>query len=154
MEDADDAPMSWRALLLETKAIFRLADKAYAPFSCPASSECCQLSARQRQPWLWPSEWRLLEDFALREWGALPPARADGACPFLDDAGRRCRVYAERPLGCRTYFCNRVVGPKHEPRDTLNALSRRLEFINQRMQPDVKGPLELLTLHAQPSPGT
>ncbi|MHB8878075.1 MAG: YkgJ family cysteine cluster protein, partial [Myxococcaceae bacterium] len=50
-----------RAALLETRALYRLADAAYAPFSCPASGECCQLAARGREPWLWPSEWRLLQ---------------------------------------------------------------------------------------------
>src|SRR6185436_3635428 len=83
----------------ETRAIYAKADAMWARWSCPASAECCHLTKTQRQPWLWPSEWRL-----LTAKGPLPPARADGHCPFLDDAGR-CTRYADRPLGCRTFFC-------------------------------------------------
>src|SRR5205823_5208735 len=84
-----------------TRAIYRLADAAFARWSCPSSGECCQLAKTGRQPWLWPSEWKLI---AARK----GPPRADGGCPFLDAAGARCTVYADRPLGCRTFFCGRA----------------------------------------------
>jgi len=152
VHDDEDIRPGWRAVLLETRAIYRLADAAYAPFSCPASSECCQLTQRQRQPWLWPSEWKLLEDEAIKKWGALPQPRPDGACPFLDEAGKRCRVYEVRPLGCRTYFCHRKSGPSKEPLETMVSLSKRLEFINKQQDADAKGPTEILTLVAKGSP--
>lgn len=132
-----------RAAALETRALYRLADQAYLAFSCPASGECCQLTKTGRPPWLWPSEWRLLE--AL---GPVPPARADGGCPFLDASGVRCAVYADRALGCRTFFCTRRKGPAREPAELMAQLLGRLEAVNQRAWPDEKGPRPMLELAA------
>ena len=128
-------PVRLRAAQKETLAVFRLADAAYAPFSCSGTAECCQLAARKREPWLWPSEWEL-----LRQRGPVPPPRADGGCPFLDPGGGRCTVYEHRPFGCRTFFCHRIRGPSHQPSAAVNALLERLERVNQRLDPEVKGP--------------
>ena len=132
-----------RAAALETRALYRLADQAYLGFSCPASGECCQLTRTGRPPWLWPSEWRLL--VAKRP---VPPARADGGCPFLDESGVRCAVYADRALGCRTFFCPRRKGPSREPAELMATLLSRLEAVNQRAWPDVAGPRPMLELAA------
>lgn len=136
-----------RRALAETRTINRLADEAYARFSCEASGGCCQLSRTGRQPWLWPTEWKL-----LTARGPVPPPREDGACPFLDASGLRCAAYPDRPFGCRTFFCERVRGPKRQPVEAVVALSRRLEAVNQRLDPEVKGPrplLELVEEHAR-----
>lgn len=132
--------------LRETEAIFRRADAAYRPFSCPASAECCQLTQVKRQPWLWTTEWQLLERAVLARRGRLPPPRPDGGCPFLDAEGRRCTVYDVRPLGCRTFFCHRVRGPAREPAEVMNELSLRLERVNQQVDPDTPAPRPLLEL--------
>ncbi|MBK7864111.1 MAG: YkgJ family cysteine cluster protein [Archangiaceae bacterium] len=108
----------------ETRAIYAKADALWARYSCPASGECCQLAVTQRQPWLWPSEWRV-----LASQGPVPAARADGACPFLVD--NRCSRYADRPLGCRTFFCHRIRGPERQPVTEMNALHERLARINE-----------------------
>jgi hypothetical protein len=125
------------------RAIYRKADEAYAPFSCPASAECCQLAARQRQPWLWPPEWDAIRSALARQGRALPATRADGGCPLLDDAGKSCTVYADRPFGCRTYFCERAKGGRH-PVDDVVALSKQLEALSLSRWPDVSGPRPLL----------
>lgn len=125
-----------RAAMQETRALYRKADAAYAPFGCPASGECCQLATTQREPWLWRPEWLLLLERAGEIHGGLPPPRSDGGCPFLDAAGKRCTVYADRPLGCRTFFCHRITGPREQPRDLLNALSKRLEHVAQTLDDD------------------
>ncbi|HYH99040.1 YkgJ family cysteine cluster protein [Hyalangium sp.] len=130
--------------LRELRAIYRQADAAYAPFSCPSSGECCQLSRTGRQPWLWYPEWKLLTSHR-----PLPPKRADGGCPYLDAAGRRCTVYADRPFGCRTFFCERIRGPARQPADTVDALLRRLEAVSQRVMPGLTGPRPLLEWHAE-----
>jgi len=109
----------------ETRAIYAKADATWSRFSCPSTAECCQLATTQREPWLWPSEWAV-----LTEGRALPERRADGACPFLDATGRRCSAYADRPLGCRTFFCHRIVGPAKQPVLEMNALLTRLERVN------------------------
>jgi uncharacterized protein len=129
--------------LRETQVVLRQADDAYRPFACPATAECCQLAARQREPWLWPTEWRLVEAAARALHGALPPDRADGGCAFLDASGKRCTVYEARPFGCRTFFCHRRTGPSREPTEAVIALSKRLEEVAQRVDPDCVGPLPL-----------
>src|SRR5689334_4303773 len=148
-DDEDDSPPATGAVaetraLRELRAVYRQADAAYAPFSCPASGECCQLARTKRQPWLWYPEWKLLS--ARRP---LPPPREDGGCPYLDAAGRRCTVYADRPFGCRTFFCERIRGPARQPADTVDVLLRRLEAVSQRVMPSLTGPRPLLDWHTE-----
>lgn len=147
-DDEEQAPASAAIAearaLSELRAIYRQADAAYAPFSCPASGECCQLSKTRRQPWLWEPEWKLLS--ARRP---LPPQRADGGCPYLDATGSRCTAYADRPFGCRTFFCERIQGPARQPAETVDALLRRLEAVSQRVRPELSGPRPLLEWHAE-----
>src|SRR4051812_8070934 len=100
-----------------TRALYAKADALWSKFSCPGTAECCQLSTTRREPWLWPSEWKLLSESR-----PLPPPRPDGGCPYLDPDGRRCSVYADRPLGCRTFFCHRIVGPSRQPVLEMDAL--------------------------------
>ncbi len=128
----------------ELRVIYRQADAAYAPYSCPASGECCQLARTRRQPWLWAPEWRL-----LARAHPLPPPREDGGCPYLDAAGKRCTVYADRPFGCRTFFCERIQGPSRQPAEVVNALLVRLEHVSQRLMPSLTGPRPLLEWHAE-----
>lgn len=133
-DDADepaafDASARRRALA-ETRHVLREGSRAWAPYSCPGSAECCQLAVTKRPPWLWPTEWAVLVDRLARERRPLPPKRPDGACPFLDASGKRCTVYEDRPLGCRTFFCGRVQGPARVPADETNALLERLEALN------------------------
>ena len=122
----------------ETRVIYEQADALWARWSCPASGECCQLQKTKREPWLYPSEWRVLAGD-----GPLPPPREDGACPFLDARGR-CSRYADRPLGCRTFFCSRVKGPASQPAVKMNALYERLARVN-----DGEEPRPLLELYAE-----
>jgi uncharacterized protein len=138
-----------RAAFRELQAVYRLADAAYRPFSCPGTAECCQLAKTKREPWLWPVEWKLLLE---ARGGQPPPARPDGGCPFLDAAGQRCTVYAERPLGCRTFFCHRLRGPTHQPTEAMARLSQRLEQLAQALDPGCDGPRPLLAWHADASP--
>jgi uncharacterized protein len=130
-------PPHVRAALLETRAVYRKADAAYARHACPGCGECCQLRSTGRQPWLWPNEWRLVVDYVRATRGELPPPRADGGCPFLDPTGTRCTVHPERPFGCRTYFCEaKCTGPAHQPTQTVVELSRRLEAAAAQMDPE------------------
>jgi Fe-S-cluster containining protein len=143
-DEKTDAEMAvaWRRAVTETKAVLTKADAAWARHGCPGTAECCQLAVTKRPPWLWPSEWKLLEH-ARRP---LPPARADGGCPFLDEAGKRCTVYASRPLGCRTYFCHRIEGPAKLPKDETNALLERLKALNLAVDDEAE-PRSILDWH-------
>lgn len=127
--DAEIA-VAWRRAVTETRAVLRQADAAWRQHGCPGTAECCQLGVTKRLPYLWPSEWKVLQAALAQARRAMPPARADGGCPFLDAEGKRCTVYADRPFGCRTFFCHRVTGPKKVPADATNALLERLEAVN------------------------
>jgi uncharacterized protein len=146
MEEVPTAPGAREETraLQELRAIYRQADAAYAPFSCPSSGECCQLAKTKRPPWLWTPEWRLLS------WNhPLPPPREDGGCPYLDATGKRCTVHADRPFGCRTFFCERIRGPARQPTDTVGALLVRLERVSERLEPSRTSPRPLLEWHAE-----
>lgn len=132
-DDSDDATAESTALrraLSETRHVLKETSRAWEPFSCPGTAECCQLAATKRPPWLWPTEWAVLEARLARDRRPLPPARADGGCPFLDAAGERCTVYEDRPAGCRSFFCHRVTGPAQVPAPETNALYERLAAVN------------------------
>ena len=140
----DDArPQTPHAVLRDTRAVYRLADAAYAPYSCPASGECCQLAVTKRQPWLWLPEWLVLKDRLRQQGRPLPPRRPDGGCPFLDETGKRCTVYEDRPFGCRTFFCSRISGPARQPLNEVIRLSRRLEVLSSKLDSNLTGPREL-----------
>lgn len=133
-----------KAAVNDTRAVYRHADAAYAPFSCPASGECCQLAVTKREPWLWLPEWWILMARVQRDRGGrIPDARADGGCRFLDATGKRCSVYEDRPFGCRTFFCGRKQGPAQEPTDTVVTLSLRLEQASLRADPTLTAPRPL-----------
>jgi len=144
-EDAEDVPRrpTRAQSLRKLAAMYRQADEAYARFSCPASAECCQLARRGRQPWLWPVEWAAVQEALARQGRKAPPPRADGGCPLLDAEGRRCTVYADRPFGCRTYFCDRASGGRH-PLEAVVELSKRLEALAVEAEPEVTAPRPIL----------
>jgi uncharacterized protein len=133
-----------RAALGALAVVYREADTAWAPFSCPASGECCQLTKTGRQPWLWRAEWLRLEERLKRDGRALPPPRADGGCPLLDATGVRCSVYGDRPLGCRTFFCGRIQGPARQPAEVMDLLQRKLERLSVALAEEDSGPRPLL----------
>lgn len=132
VDDGEDGPTPRQlaSAQRETAQVLARASSLYAPFSCAATAECCQLGTTKREPWLWPTEWRHLLEHLEDEGRALPPPREDGGCPFLDEAGKRCTVYAARPFGCRTFFCHRRMGPAREPAQKVHALLDTLAAIN------------------------
>jgi uncharacterized protein len=124
-------------------AILGEADDALAGWSCSSSTECCRFALTGREPWVTQVEWELILEELKRSGRRLPsiPDDDDGRCPFLDNFegldgpdGRgagRCRVYRARPLGCRTFFCERASGPGPLPKTALRALPRQLEALTE-----------------------
>jgi hypothetical protein len=118
--------------------LYHEVDDLLAGWSCERSTDCCHFGRTGREPQLWPNEWELLR----RELAARPaprrrslPLAADERCPLLDDGGR-CVAYAARPFGCRTYFCDRAVGPtRRPPRAELAALGRRVAALAEATDP-------------------
>ena len=129
------------ALLDELRALYVEVDAKFAGAACPGSTECCRFGITGRRPYLTSIEEALVRR-ALAEGGfgrgqaprrrALPLVanRDERPCPLLDANGR-CRVYAARPFGCRTFYCERATGelPK---RGELRPLLRRLQTLAVR----------------------
>ena len=146
----------------ELRAIYDEVDALLAPFTCEGTRECCHFGITGREPY--PTAVEMAEvDEAVRAAGislasSAAASRApgttvgsrerralrvlreggDGAgarrCPLLSAEGR-CRIYASRPLGCRTYFCHRVSGPGKLPRKEILRLSSAVAALSSRFAP-------------------
>ncbi|MFS8066270.1 MAG: YkgJ family cysteine cluster protein, partial [Byssovorax sp.] len=55
-------------------------------------------------------------------------------CPMLTDAGR-CAIYASRPLGCRTFFCDRASAAGKVRHREISALVRQVQEIAAQHEP-------------------
>jgi hypothetical protein len=53
-------------------------------------------------------------------------------CPLLSPEGR-CRIYASRPFGCRTFFCGQKL-----PREAVAAIGRRIADLSVRFAASCK----------------
>ena len=77
------------------------------------------------------------------------------ACPLLTPEGR-CRVYASRPFGCRTFFCDHAEGPGGQGRRAASgrrdALGRRIADLSARHAPRDPGPRPLVKAPTGESP--
>jgi Fe-S-cluster containining protein len=152
-----NAPASDRArrdaLLAELTAIYADVDIAYAGSSCPASTECCHFGVTGREPYVTSIELALMTRAIAAKGGtsavlrtskprppgaSLPilaePADATGRCPLLDGAGR-CSIYAARPLGCRTFFCERALQTPPVRQREVNGFVRRIQDLAAKHEP-------------------
>ena len=121
-----------RQALADLEALFAKVDVEHSGFACPSRGCCCQFKETGREPYLWPLEWRLLERRVAARGGKVPAPHEDGGCRFLDESGKRCGVYADRPFGCRTYGCELATGMNRALRDRVHALSRELATLAER----------------------
>ena len=138
-------------LFEELAAIYRDADLTFSGWSCPASTECCRFGITGREPYVTSIEIAALlraraaagsplsvqDERGVRSRGrrALPVA-GDGErrCPMLTAEGR-CAVYAWRPLGCRTFYCDRAEPGQRVRHREISALVRRIQDLASRHQP-------------------
>jgi Fe-S-cluster containining protein len=129
----------------EPLAIYREVDELLAPFGCDGSAECCTFSNTNREPYPTAIEIAELERAIAQAGGRRSLLRrlplVERRCPLLDDEGK-CRVYASRPFGCRTYFCHRMTGGKL-PREELKQLGARIADLSARKFPRDPGPRPL-----------
>lgn len=138
--------------LAELAALYERADAAFAGWSCPASTECCQFGVTGREPYVTSIELAAIERAIAALGGAralqsknrsaasrtLSAAKVDASarrCPLLGDDGR-CRIYAHRPLGCRTFYCDQATGGQTVRHRDVGALVRDLQELAARHQPD------------------
>jgi hypothetical protein len=124
----------WQRAVAEVRAVY--AELASRPVerACLARTECCQFKLTGLTPHLTKGEALV----AAKGWRATGrkelPEPSDGACPMLQPESGRCLIYADRPFGCRTHFCDAAGGPY--PRKLVVDLIRRLEEVDRQLQGD------------------
>ncbi len=156
---------SEEALFEALFAIYADAAALLDGFTCPASTECCRFGITGREPYVTSIEIAAVKRELARIGGArafrgaaplaastedakpdkkrrLAMAADERTCPLLNEEGR-CAVYAARPLGCRTFFCERASSPHRErstrgralPQRELNDLVQRIRAIAAKHAP-------------------
>ena len=58
----------------------------------------------------------------------------DRSCALLTAEGR-CSIYADRPLGCRTYFCEDAFAGEKVKRREIQSIVARLKEIAAKHRP-------------------
>jgi len=123
-----------RQAMEEVKAIYAELARRPVERACTALAECCQFRRTGLTPYLTRGE-ALVAARGVRAAGKKAIAeRADGACPMLHPVSGKCTIYADRPFGCRTHFCEAAGGPY--ARGEVVDLIRRLEAIDARLGGD------------------
>ena len=126
-------------ILAQVRAVYQDLVKRPLQRNCVARTECCQFQLTGLTPHLTKGE-ALLAAKAYRATGRRSfPEEDDGVCPMLKRDTGRCLIYADRPFGCRTHFCEAAGGPY--PRKDVVDLIRRLEDLDVRLKGD--GPRKL-----------
>ena len=128
-------------LVAELERIYAEAEQLYAGWSCEASTDCCHFERTGREPYVTSLELSYLMRAVRksgRAIGAQPSPRklpvlasGEGRCPLLDAAGR-CSVYAARPIGCRTFWCERRRETHPGRHRDMNELVRRIQDLAAR----------------------
>ena len=139
----------------ELLALYAEVDALLAPYTCDSSTECCRFGITGREPYPTAAELALVKRAIARAGITLasPPRNqralalvdTERACPLLSAEGR-CRIYAARPFGCRTFFCDRVQGPGKLPRAQIQRISRDIADLSARLAP--RNPLPRPLTHA------
>ena len=123
------------AAVTEVRAIYADLEAKAPERNCTFKTECCRFRLTGRTPMLTLGEAftaaKALRASGRRELPKAPSASADGACPLLHPATGKCMIYAGRPFGCRTHFCEQAGGP-YARRDVAD-LIRRLDDIDERL---------------------
>lgn len=115
----------------EVRAVYAELAKRPLERGCQARTECCQFRLTGLTPQLTKGE-ALVAAKGFRATGRKElPKPAAGACPLLKRETGKCMIYADRPFGCRTHFCDAAGGPF--PRKQILDLIRRLEEVDRRL---------------------
>jgi hypothetical protein len=142
--------MTEKELLAKLESLYRAVDAELDGYRCEASTDCCRFGVTGREPYPTAIEAAELVR-AVRARGGLPkrrslPSYGERRCALLGDDGR-CVVYASRPFGCRTFFCDRARGPSGEratpPREVLRAFAADIASLASKFAPTDPGPRPL-----------
>jgi Fe-S-cluster containining protein len=122
------------SLLVEVRAVYAELAKRPLERACTGRTECCQFKLTGLTPYLTKGE-ALVAAKGFRATGRKElPEPQDGACPMLKRETGKCLIYADRPLGCRTHFCEAAGG--EYPRKHVLDLIHRLEKVDQQLGGD------------------
>lgn len=133
------APLTKAAAMDAVRAIYQELATRPIERACITRTDCCRFRLTGRTPFLTKGE-ALTAAKAWRATGRTRlPETPDGACPLLDAATGRCRIYEGRPFGCRTHFCAAAGGP-YARREVVD-LIHRLEDIDRELGGDGALPL-------------
>lgn len=120
----------------EVESVYRALDQLGLSRNCQGRTRCCRFKLTGRVPFLTLGE-ALVAARGVRASGKkqLPVGTGysgaeQGECPLLGRNGS-CTIYAHRPFGCRTHFCEAAGG--NYPRAAVSALVRRLEEVAERL---------------------
>jgi len=138
-------PAAEAALLAELDALYAEVEAQYEGRGCAASTECCRFGVTGREPYVTSIETAAVKR-AIRARGG-PVQRKKRALPLTTDASREqicplltregsCAIYAARPLGCRTFWCERASGGRKIRHREVRDLVRRVEQISVRHHPE------------------
>jgi len=118
----------------EVRAVYAELGKRPVDRSCQARTECCRFQLTGLTPQLTKGE-ALVAAKGFRATGRKElPESPDGTCPLLKRETGKCLIYADRPFGCRTHFCDAAGGP-YARKEVLD-LIRRLEAVDQKLGGD------------------
>jgi len=160
------SPWTRSTVRAELLALYAEADALLDGWTCACSASgvgsstaarCCHFALTGREPYPTAVEIEEVRHAAraaslpLRDLRRLPQVDLR-TCPLLGPGGR-CRVYASRPFGCRTYFCDSAEAPYGAsaklPRRALASLGRRIADLSARFAPLDPHPRPLLRALAQ-----
>lgn len=134
----------------ELRAIYREVDEVYAGHSCPGSADCCKFAVTGREPYVTSVEAELVARAIARSGrnlaavlmrapskrrslptvGEVERATEERWCPLLSEG--RCTVYADRPFGCRSFYCDRATPGRKVKQAEVNDFVRRLKDLALR----------------------
>ncbi|WP_437738043.1 YkgJ family cysteine cluster protein [Sorangium sp. So ce1335] len=174
-----EPPVAEAELLAELSAVYREAEEAFRGWTCQASTECCRFGITGREPYVTSIELAAVRRAIAARGGprallgivraggtAAPdppasggdvgrrrvlPQAAERRCPMLTDAGR-CAIYTARPLGCRTFFCDRASAGSPVRHNDVTRLVRKVQDVAARHEPggDLGRPLTRALADATP----
>jgi uncharacterized protein len=133
----------------ELLSLYAVADALVAGATCACTDAvdasgafCCHFANIGREPYVTALELDVVARAVAARGGApqrsrkrLPLADDLRTCALLSREGR-CTIYASRPLGCRTFFCEGHGPPKRAAtRKGLLEISRRIADLSARAFP-------------------
>ena len=134
-----------KAALDEVRAIYAEIEKRPLQRNCQFNTGCCHFRLAGHTPLLTLGEAMLAAQGVRASGRKVLKPHPDGACPLLGKDGR-CTIYAHRPFGCRTHFCQPAGGMY--PRKHVADLIQRLETLDEKLGGDGSRDLESAVIDA------